>query len=58
MNMTSREAAEAAAAARAQRLMLTHFWPGNDRDRSLAEAAEVFPGEVLIANEGTVVDLR
>lgn len=58
MNMTSREAAEAAAAARAQRLMLTHFWPGNDRDRSLAEAAEVFTGEVLIANEGTVVELR
>jgi ribonuclease BN (tRNA processing enzyme) len=58
MNMTSREAAEAAAAARAQRLMLTHFWPGNDRDRSLAEAREVFPGEVLVANEGAVVDLR
>jgi ribonuclease BN (tRNA processing enzyme) len=38
--------------------MLTHFWPGNDRDRSLAEAAEVFTGEVLIANEGTVVELR
>jgi ribonuclease BN (tRNA processing enzyme) len=58
MNMTSREAAEAAAAARARRLMLTHFWPGNDRDRSLADAAEVFSGQVLIANEGTVVDLR
>ena len=58
MNMTSREAGEAAAAAGAQRLMLTHFWPGNDRDRSLAEAAEVFAGEVVIANEGTVVDLR
>jgi ribonuclease BN (tRNA processing enzyme) len=58
MNMTSREAAEAASAAQAHRLMLTHFWPGNDRDRSLVEAAELFAGEVLMANEGTVVDLR
>jgi ribonuclease BN (tRNA processing enzyme) len=58
MNMTWREAAEAAAGARAQRLMLTHFWPGSDRDRSVAEAAEVFAGEVLAADEGTVVDLR
>jgi ribonuclease BN (tRNA processing enzyme) len=57
MNMTAREAARAAVAARARRLMLTHFWPGNDRDRSLADAAEVFAGDVLIANEGTVVEL-
>lgn len=58
MNMSAREAAEAAVAARARRLMLTHFWPGNDRSRSLAEAAEVFPGELLAADEGAVVDLR
>ena len=57
MNMTSREAAQAAVAARAKRLMLAHFWPGNDRDRSLADAAEVFAGDVLLANEGTVVEL-
>ena len=58
MNLTSREAGEAAAAAGADRLMLTHFWPGNDRDRSRAAAAAVFPGEVLIADEGTVIHLR
>jgi ribonuclease BN (tRNA processing enzyme) len=58
MNLTSREAGEAAAAAGADRLMLTHFWPGNDRDRSRAAAAAVFPGEVLIADEGAVVQLR
>jgi ribonuclease BN (tRNA processing enzyme) len=58
MNLTSREAGEAAAAAGADRLMLTHFWPGNDRNRSRAAAAAVFPGEVLIADEGAVIHLR
>lgn len=58
MNLTSREAGEAAAAAGARRLMLTHFWPGNDRERSRAAAAEAFSGEVLIADEGAIVDLR
>jgi ribonuclease BN (tRNA processing enzyme) len=58
MNLTAREAGEAAAAAAAKRLMLTHFWPGNDRDRSREAAAELFSGEVLIADEGAVVPLR
>jgi ribonuclease BN (tRNA processing enzyme) len=58
MNLTSREAGEAAAAAGADRLMLTHFWPGNDRNRSRAAAAAVFSGEVLIADEGAVVQLH
>lgn len=57
MNLTAREAGEAAAAAAAKRLMLTHFWPGNDRDRSREAAAEVFFGEVLIADEGAVLPL-
>ena len=58
LNMTAREAGEAAAAAGADRLLLTHFWPGNDRTRSRDEAAAVFGGEVLIADEGAVIDLR
>jgi ribonuclease BN (tRNA processing enzyme) len=58
MNLTSHEAGEAAAAAGADRLMLTHFWPGNDRNRSRAAAAAAFSGEVLIADEGAVVQLR
>jgi hypothetical protein len=37
--------------------MLTHFWPGNDRDRSRADAAEGFQGDILLADEGAVVDL-
>ena len=58
MNLTARGAGEAATAAGAHRLMLTHFWPGNDRDRSRAAAAEAFSGEILIADEGAVVDLH
>jgi hypothetical protein len=38
--------------------MLTHFWPGNDRERSRSAAAEAFSGEILVADEGTVVHLR
>jgi ribonuclease BN (tRNA processing enzyme) len=57
LNMTAREAGEAAAAARARRLMLTHFWPGNDREQSRADAAEAFSGEILLAEEGAVVEL-
>ena len=37
--------------------MLTHFWPGNDRERARAAAAAAFPGEILIADEGAVVAL-
>jgi ribonuclease BN (tRNA processing enzyme) len=58
MNLTAREAGEAATAAGADRLMLTHFWPGNDRERSRAAAAAVFRRDVLIADEGAVVELR
>jgi ribonuclease BN (tRNA processing enzyme) len=57
MNLTAREAGEAAAAAGADRLMLTHFWPGNDRERARAAAAAVFTGDVLIADVGAVVEL-
>jgi len=37
--------------------MLTHFWPGNDREQSRAEAAAEFGGEILLAAEGLVVPL-
>ena len=52
MHLTAHEAGEAASAAGARQLLLTHFWPGNDREASRAEAAEVFGGEVLVAEEG------
>jgi ribonuclease BN (tRNA processing enzyme) len=57
LNLTAREAGEAAAAAGARRLLLTHFWPDNDRQASRAAAAAVFGGEVLIADEGLEVQL-
>jgi ribonuclease BN (tRNA processing enzyme) len=57
MNLTARQAGEVARAAGARRLMLTHFWPDNDRERSQQDAAEVFAGEVLLADEGTEVPL-
>ena len=57
MHLTAREAGEAAAAADAQRLMLTHFWPGSDRERSRESAGEVFDKEILLADEGLAVAL-
>jgi ribonuclease BN (tRNA processing enzyme) len=57
LNLTARQAGEAAAAAGARRLLLTHFWPDNDRQASRAAAAAVFGGEVLIAEEGLEVQV-
>lgn len=38
-------------------LLLTHFWPGDDREISRAEAQREFGGEVIMAGEGLVLDL-
>jgi ribonuclease BN (tRNA processing enzyme) len=57
MHLSDREAGEAAAAAGAKRLLLTHFWPESDRERSRMAAAEVFAGGVLLAEEGLEVTL-
>lgn len=57
MLLTARQAGEAAATAGARRVLLTHFWPGNDRERTRADAAEAFTGEILLADEGLVVPL-
>jgi ribonuclease BN (tRNA processing enzyme) len=53
--MTATEAATGAAGA--QRLLLTHFWPGSERSVSVAEAQKVFAGEVIAAEEGLVLTL-
>ncbi|GHE95700.1 MBL fold metallo-hydrolase [Amycolatopsis deserti] len=55
--MTATEAATWAAAGGARRLLLAHFWPGSDRAVSAARARAVFGGEVIVAEEGLVVDL-
>jgi ribonuclease BN (tRNA processing enzyme) len=57
LTLTARQAGEAAAAAGARRLMLTHFWPDNDREASRAAAAAEFRGEILLADEGLEVPL-
>jgi ribonuclease BN (tRNA processing enzyme) len=57
LNMTAREAGEAATAAGARRLLLTHFWPDNDREASRDDAAAAFRGEILLADEGLEVPL-
>jgi ribonuclease BN (tRNA processing enzyme) len=57
LNMTARDAGAAATAAGARRLLLSHFWPGNNRQASAAQAAETFDGEVLLAEENLVIAL-
>lgn len=55
--LSAAEAGTWASRAGARRLLLTHFWPGADREVSLAEARGRFDGEVLLADEGLVVHL-
>ena len=57
LNLTAREAGEAAASAGAHRLLLSHFWPENDREASRTAAAAAFGGEILLAEEGLEVAL-
>ncbi|WP_309113250.1 MBL fold metallo-hydrolase [Saccharothrix sp.] len=55
--LTSTEAGNWATRAGARRLMLTHFWPGNDRAAAVAAARAEFAGEVLTAEEELFVPL-
>jgi ribonuclease BN (tRNA processing enzyme) len=55
--LSAAEAGYWAREAEARRLLLTHFWPGNDRGVSLRQAAEQYSGELLAAEEGMVIDL-
>lgn len=57
MHLRAHEAGQAAASAGAERLLLSHFWPGNDREASRAAAADAFPGEILLAEEDMVIGL-
>lgn len=58
IHLTARQAAEHAAGAGARRLMLTHFWPTNDREASRAQAAEVFDDAgLLLATEGATIEV-
>lgn len=51
-HMTALRAAQVAVAAKASRLVLTHLRPHLDPAVSIAEAAQAWPGEVVVAQEG------
>lgn len=57
LHLSARDAGQAAAEAGARRLLLTHFWPGNDRQASRTSAAAVFAGEILLAYEDMEIRL-
>jgi ribonuclease BN (tRNA processing enzyme) len=57
LNLTARQAAAVAASGGARRLLLTHFWPGTDREDCRAAAAELYSGEILLADEGQEINL-
>ncbi|MFB7668549.1 MBL fold metallo-hydrolase [Kitasatospora sp. NPDC056138] len=55
--LSSADAGAWADRAGARHLLLTHFWPGSDRERSIAEARGTFTGEVTAADEGLTLPL-
>jgi ribonuclease BN (tRNA processing enzyme) len=57
LHLSAEQAARAAVAAGARRLLLTHFWPGNNREHSRRAAAAHFPGDILLADEGLTIPL-
>lgn len=54
---SAREAGQNAAKARADRLLLTHLWPGSDPQPFLEAARQSYDGDVAIAETGLVIDL-
>jgi ribonuclease BN (tRNA processing enzyme) len=57
-HLTARQSAQHATRAGARRTLLSHFWPGSDRNLSREQAAEAYDGELLLANEGLAVEVR
>jgi ribonuclease BN (tRNA processing enzyme) len=55
IHLSAKEAGEGAREARAQRLILTHLWPLNDREETAAEGAEAFGASVEVATPHLVV---
>jgi ribonuclease BN (tRNA processing enzyme) len=56
-NLTAAEAGRYAARAGAERLLLTHFWPGADRARSAAAARAHYDRDVMVADEGVTISV-
>jgi ribonuclease BN (tRNA processing enzyme) len=57
-HLTARQGAEHAHRAGARRTLLSHFWPGSDRNVSREQAAEAYDGELLLASEGMKIEVR
>jgi len=57
VHLTARQAGEFAARAGARRLVLTHLVAWNDRDQSLADARQVYGGELTLAASGQLYDV-
>ena len=51
-HMSARQAGQSARRAGARRLVLTHLWPGVDRQAALAEGRAAFDGPVELAEAG------
>jgi ribonuclease BN (tRNA processing enzyme) len=56
-HMSARQAGDGARRAGAERLVLTHLWPGVDRDAARAEAEASFGGPVQVARVGLEVEI-
>jgi ribonuclease BN (tRNA processing enzyme) len=57
LHLSGRQAGEAAAAARARRLLLTHLMPWSDREAMAAEAAQAYDGPVEVVRSGAVYEV-
>ena len=57
LHLTAREAGEHAARSGAGRLVLSHIWPGQDRDRSRELAAAAFDGDLVVADDGLGIEV-
>ncbi len=51
-HLTARQAGTHAARAAADHLLLSHFWPTNEREPSRDQAGEAFDGPITLAEDG------
>jgi ribonuclease BN (tRNA processing enzyme) len=56
-HLTARQAGEHAARSGTDHLVLSHFWPTNDRERSREQAAPEFDGAITLADEGMALEV-
>jgi ribonuclease BN (tRNA processing enzyme) len=57
IHISAHEAGSAARAAAAQMLVLTHIWPGLDRDAIAAEGSEAFGAPVVVAEPHLTIEV-